>query len=274
VSWATDSPFSLNLFFFASWALFFFQPTLTPLHERLALYTMPLKGKRRVTLSPCWMNESHILTCMLSFALCSHKHYMFLVFLFFCLNTLKRGRFFQASFFGERGWTIPHEKRHFLLDMYFIANKIANLTSNSTWTKKSSASTEGCHFCWSWMDKLPALGVIESVAVLWTLYSIHTHIQKRLTIILVSFDSYASYLVACRVWRWVVHLGFEKQGNSSQKMTIGNRRGFIKSIFQSPPARFISHPAPFSTSRVQRSRLDGCTSWLEQVKKSPGDSSK
>jgi hypothetical protein len=37
---------------------------------------------------------------------------------------------FANSVFGKKGWTIPHEKCTFLLDMDFLVNEIADLISN------------------------------------------------------------------------------------------------------------------------------------------------
>jgi hypothetical protein len=36
----------------------------------------------------------------------------------------------------KKGWAIPHEKCHFLLDMYFLMTEITNLTSNFTQRKE------------------------------------------------------------------------------------------------------------------------------------------
>jgi hypothetical protein len=40
--------------------------------------------------------------------------------------------FSNAPFFEKKGWTIIHEKHHFLLDMAFLAKEKTNLPSNFT----------------------------------------------------------------------------------------------------------------------------------------------
>jgi hypothetical protein len=40
--------------------------------------------------------------------------------------------FFSTTAFEKKGWTITHEKYHFLLDMHFLEKDITNLTSNFT----------------------------------------------------------------------------------------------------------------------------------------------
>jgi hypothetical protein len=39
---------------------------------------------------------------------------------------------FETLLFDEKGWTIPHEKFYFLLDMNFLKEEITNLASNFT----------------------------------------------------------------------------------------------------------------------------------------------
>jgi hypothetical protein len=45
---------------------------------------------------------------------------------------------------------------------------------------------------------------------------------------LVSFDRYGLHLVPCEILRWVVHLGFEVQGNYFSEIGAQNRRVFKK----------------------------------------------
>jgi hypothetical protein len=54
--------------------------------------------------------------------------------------------------------------------------------------------------------------------------SVQGRVGHRYTSSLVSFESHALYLDPCGIWRWVIHLGFERQGHISQKFTTGNRK--------------------------------------------------
>jgi hypothetical protein len=67
--------------------------------------------------------------------------------------------------------------------------------------------------------------------------SVHRRLQHNYTSYLASFGRYTFYLASCVIWKWVIHLGFGKRGNSSQAFTTENRIVF-KSVkyFQSPPA--------------------------------------
>jgi hypothetical protein len=42
------------------------------------------------------------------------------------------GEFLKILLFRKKGWTITHEKCHFLFDMAFLVKQITNLTSNLT----------------------------------------------------------------------------------------------------------------------------------------------
>jgi hypothetical protein len=62
-------------------------------------------------------------------------------------------------------------------------------------------STEWCQVCW-----IPYWFCSHwNVSLFWGSQTHHT------TLSLVSLDRYSFHLGACVVWRWVVHLGFEKQ---------------------------------------------------------------
>jgi hypothetical protein len=77
----------------------------------------------------------------------------------------KAGRLFNPRAL-RKGWAIPHEKCHFLLDIYFLMKEITNLTSNFTRIKECFLPTGWCQRCWALMDKVPTSGLQESVAVL------------------------------------------------------------------------------------------------------------
>jgi hypothetical protein len=47
-------------------------------------------------------------------------------------KTKKGLEFFKSADFWKKGWTITHEKYHFLLDMDFLVKEIASLTQNFT----------------------------------------------------------------------------------------------------------------------------------------------
>jgi hypothetical protein len=48
------------------------------------------------------------------------------------LKNKESGEFFKILLFRKNGWTIAHEKCHFLFDMAFLVKEITNLTSNLT----------------------------------------------------------------------------------------------------------------------------------------------
>jgi hypothetical protein len=87
-------------------------------------------------------------------------------------------------------------------------------------------------------------------------------IRLMYTSLLVSFDRYTFHLAPCGIWRWVIHLGFGKQGYSSQK--IYNRNREVSKRLGARP--HFSHPA-FSNSHVRwRSCISELSRWLEHVK--------
>jgi hypothetical protein len=53
------------------------------------------------------------------------------------------------------------------------------------------------------------------------LCGVQRRMQHRNTSNLISFDRYTFQLAPCGIWRWVIHLGFEMQSDSSQKFTNG-----------------------------------------------------
>jgi hypothetical protein len=61
------------------------------------------------------------------------------------------------------------------------------------------------------------------------LCSVQSSIQHMYTFILISLSSYAFHCYPCAIWKCFIHLGFEKQGNSSWKFTAGNGKFLKKS---------------------------------------------
>jgi hypothetical protein len=111
--------------------------------------------------------------------------------------------------------------------MNFLKKEITNSTWNFTWRKVCSLCTEWpkmARFGW----RIANFGVAKISRCFGDWCSVHRHIRHRHTSSLVSFNRYASYLVAFEIWRWVVRLSFEKQGNSYQKVTTRNCNGFLK----------------------------------------------
>jgi hypothetical protein len=49
-------------------------------------------------------------------------------------------------------------------------------------------------------------------------------IKHRSALFFVFLDRYIMSFVLCKIWRWVIHLGFERQGNLFSKVRVGNRK--------------------------------------------------
>jgi hypothetical protein len=132
------------------------------------------------------------------------------------LENQKAPKFLKRRFL-KKGWTIPHEKYHLLLGMVFLVIEITNLTSNFTRREWYFVSTESYQGSWVLVDEWPTWGSLESVAgfvfrlVFREAYSIDT-----LQFCYLSIDI---HIVPCGIWRWVIDLGFEKQGSSPKMYT-------------------------------------------------------
>lgn len=121
-----------------------------------------------------------------------------LVFLASSVQKPKSCHLFQTPL-SEKGWTILHEKCHFSLDMDFLVKKVIHLTSNFTWRKACLVSTGCSPGCCVFMDDLPILGWLESVAVLRAQCSVRGRIQHKCTSNLTSFDRHTFLLAPCTI---------------------------------------------------------------------------
>lgn len=63
------------------------------------------------------------------------------------------------------------------------------------------------------------------------LCSAHGRIHHQTSLLLISLDSYGLLIVACEIPIHVIHLGFEKCGNTLQKINVGNQKVLKTSSF-------------------------------------------
>lgn len=85
--------------------------------------------------------------------------------------------------------------------------------------------------------------------------SVHRHIQHRYTSSLVPFNRYMFLIAPYGIWRRIIRLDSEKQGNSSQKLPLGNRK-VSKKVNWKPPARFFHTPSFRTLVRQESSELN------------------
>jgi hypothetical protein len=110
----------------------------------------------------------------------------------------------------ESGRIIPHVKCHFFFDSNFLMNGRINLLSNLAWREMCFLYIHWCQEWWVFFHGLPPLGGIPISRCFDALYRRSRHIQNRTSLSLVSFDRYGWHFAPCDIWRWVVHLRFEK----------------------------------------------------------------
>jgi hypothetical protein len=151
---------------------------------------------------------------------------------------------------------------------------MTKLTSNFTLRKGCFLSTEWNQGYWVLVDDLPNLGPLESVAVSWLrLVFRGAYIRHKFTFFGGIFwcCRYTFCLALCGIWRWVIHLGFEKQGNLFKNF----RKKFLKKsnvfplLFYFTP-RFFSNrsilgaPMHVSVSKMTRTYLKSEVMWMVQ----------
>jgi hypothetical protein len=94
--------------------------------------------------------------------------------------------------------------------LFFLVNGVDNPLSNLTWTWKYFLSIDWFQESLILLDGLLLLAPLQSVAFGGASRSVHSRIQHKSAYFWVSVDIYALHRVACKIWRWFVHLGFEK----------------------------------------------------------------
>jgi hypothetical protein len=108
--------------------------------------------------------------------------------------------------------------------MHFLGKGIIKLFSNFTWRQACFVSSEWCEGCWTFIIWITIFSVTGVGHCFGASCNVQRRIQDKYASCLVPLDRYTFYLAPCVVWRWVTHLGFEKQGNSAQTSTTGNRK--------------------------------------------------
>jgi hypothetical protein len=130
-----------------------------------------------------------------------------------------------------------------LEDTSFPVNAINSPTSNYTWRKLCFLPIEWYQEWYVFLNELPTLDALGSIAVWKTSYSLHIRIQHNHTSILTWFDRNKWHLVSWRIWRWVIHLDFERYGISLRRVGGWNRIVYKKGkCFQTPPSQLFSNP--------------------------------
>jgi hypothetical protein len=93
----------------------------------------------------------------------------------------------------------------------FLVNGMNDPTLSSTQTQKCFLSIDGYQENLISLNSLPFLTPLQLVAFGGGgARGVHGRIQHQSACFWVSFDRYALHRVACKIWRWVVHLGSEK----------------------------------------------------------------
>jgi hypothetical protein len=68
--------------------------------------------------------------------------------------------------------------------------------------------------------------------------SVHGHIKRKRNLLLVALDRYVLYRIECEIWRWVIYLGSEKQGNFFTKSS-GSKTVEILKVSKAPSTHTV-----------------------------------
>jgi hypothetical protein len=113
--------------------------------------------------------------------------------------------------------------------MDYFVKEVINPTSNFTWQKGAFLSIEWYQGYWVLLEWVVNFEDTRNSCCFGALCSVHRRIKRRNASTIIWFTIYRCHHASYKIWRWVIHLGFERHGNSLPKFEVRNHKVSKKS---------------------------------------------